>query len=100
MARMGLIGRGNMGLPMAANLVKAGHEVAGFDLVPSLAGKLTASGGVAAGTTPPACRGAPAIITMLPPPEPVRDVYFGPRGGVRVARGRPPLVHSSTPPVA
>src|SRR5216684_3438729 len=35
MARIGFIGLGNMGLPMAANLVKAGHEVAGFDLVPS-----------------------------------------------------------------
>ena len=33
MAKIGVIGLGNMGLPMAGNLVKKGHEVAGFDLV-------------------------------------------------------------------
>ena len=33
MAKIGFIGLGNMGLPMAGNLVKAGHAVAGFDLV-------------------------------------------------------------------
>src|SRR5258708_27011948 len=83
-----------MGLPMAANLVKAGHEVAVFDLVPSLAGKLTASGGVAAETTAAACRGAGAIITMLPAAEHVRDVYCAPRGGIDVAGARPPLFAS------
>ena len=35
MARIGFIGLGNMGLPMAGNLVKAGHQVLGFDLVTS-----------------------------------------------------------------
>jgi 3-hydroxyisobutyrate dehydrogenase-like beta-hydroxyacid dehydrogenase len=35
MARIGFIGLGNMGLPMAGNLVKAGHQVLGFDLVAS-----------------------------------------------------------------
>ena len=37
MATIGLIGLGNMGAPMAANLVKAGERVLGFDLVPALA---------------------------------------------------------------
>jgi 3-hydroxyisobutyrate dehydrogenase len=36
MARIGFIGLGNMGLPMAANLVKAGHGVTGFDVVAPL----------------------------------------------------------------
>src|SRR6266403_3387719 len=85
MARIGFVGLGNMGLPMAVNLVKAGHEVAGFDLVFSLAGKLTASGGVAAETTTAACRGADAIITMLPASEHVRDVYCAPGGVIDVA---------------
>ena len=40
MARIGFIGLGNMGLPMAANLVKAGHAVAGFDVVKPLTGML------------------------------------------------------------
>jgi 3-hydroxyisobutyrate dehydrogenase len=96
MARIGFIGLGNMGLPMAANLVKAGHEVAGFDLVHSLAGKLTASGGVAAETTAAACRGADAIITMLPASEQVRDAYCAPGGVIDVAGASALLIDSST----
>ena len=45
MATIGFIGLGNMGAPMAANLVKAGHQVTGFDLVPSAADALAAKGG-------------------------------------------------------
>ena len=45
MAAIGFIGLGNMGGPMAANLVKAGHRVTGFDLVPSAAAALAANGG-------------------------------------------------------
>src|SRR5712672_809889 len=96
MARIGFVGLGNMGLPMAANLVKAGHEVAGFDLVHSLAGKLTASGGVAAETTAAACRGADAIITMLPASEQVRDAYCAPGGVIDVAGASALLIDSST----
>ena len=43
MARIGFIGLGNMGLPMAGNLVKAGHLVIGFDVVTEQVGKLSAS---------------------------------------------------------
>src|SRR6266481_8018358 len=100
MARIGFVGLGNMGLPMAVNLVKAGHEVAGFDLVFSLAGKLTASGGVAAETTTAACRGADAIITMLPASEHVRDVYCAPGGVIDVAGAGALLIDSSTIDVA
>ena len=45
MATIGFIGLGNMGGPMAANLLKAGHEVAGFDLVPAALERLVAAGG-------------------------------------------------------
>jgi len=100
MARIGFIGLGNMGLPMAANLVKAGHEVAGFDLVRSLAVKLTAIGGVAAETIAAACRGADAIITMLPAAERVRDVYCAPGGVIDVAGAGALLIDSSTIDVA
>ena len=96
MARIGFIGLGNMGLPMAANLVKAGHEVAGFDLVRSLAVKLTAIGGVAAETIAAACRGADAIITMLPASEHVRDAYCSPGGVIDVAGASALLIDSST----
>ena len=43
--KIGFIGLGNMGLPMAINLVKAGHEVAGFDLVDSQLKAFAATGG-------------------------------------------------------
>ena len=64
MARIGFIGLGNMGLPMAVNLVRAGHAVVGFDVVGPLTGKLSAIGGLAAETIAAACRGADAIITI------------------------------------
>jgi 3-hydroxyisobutyrate dehydrogenase len=89
-----------MGLPMAANLVKAGHEVAGFDVVPSLAGKLAGSGGVAAETIAAACGGADAIITMLPAAEHVREVYCSPGGVIDVAGAGALLIDSSTIDVA
>jgi 3-hydroxyisobutyrate dehydrogenase len=59
--KIGFIGLGNMGAPMATNLVKAGHEVIGFDpAAPCPAGVTPAAS--AAG----AARGAEAVITMLP----------------------------------
>jgi 3-hydroxyisobutyrate dehydrogenase len=100
MARIGFIGLGNMGLPMATNLVKAGHGVAGFDVVNSFIAKLTAAGGVAAETTADACRGADAIITMLPASEHVRDVYSAPGGVIDAAGAGALLIDSSTIDVA
>jgi 3-hydroxyisobutyrate dehydrogenase-like beta-hydroxyacid dehydrogenase len=45
MARIGFIGLGNMGLPMAQNLLKAGHHVEGVDVNPASVEKLKAAGG-------------------------------------------------------
>lgn len=59
--KIGFIGLGNMGGPMAANLVKAGHEVAGFDLVAGMP-----EGVVRAATAAEAAAGAKVVITMLP----------------------------------
>jgi 3-hydroxyisobutyrate dehydrogenase len=59
--RIGFVGLGNMGAPMAANLVRAGHHVTGFDLTGS------GPGGVAmAGSAADAARGAEVVLTMLP----------------------------------
>jgi 3-hydroxyisobutyrate dehydrogenase len=100
MARIGFIGLGNMGSPMAANLVKAGHAVVGFDVIESLAGKLAAGGGTKALTIAAACRGADAIITMLPGGEQVRDVYCAPGGVIEAAGAGALLIDSSTIDVA
>jgi 3-hydroxyisobutyrate dehydrogenase len=81
MAAIGFIGLGNMGGPMAANLVKAGHRVTGFDLVPGRAAALAAAGGVAAASAAEAAAAGDFVVTMLPAGPDVREVYLG-NGGV------------------
>ena len=61
MMRIGFIGLGNMGGPMAANLARAGHEVAGFDLAAPMPEGVTR-----ANTAAEAATGADVVITMLP----------------------------------
>jgi 3-hydroxyisobutyrate dehydrogenase len=100
MARIGFIGLGNMGLPMAANLVKAGHQVAGFDVVAPLRDKLAAAGGTAAESVAAACSGAEAVITMLPAGAHVREVYAAPGGVFEAAAPGALLIDSSTIDVA
>jgi 3-hydroxyisobutyrate dehydrogenase len=75
MARIAFIGLGNMGLPMAKNLLAAGHEITGFDLVTSVVEELTKAGGAAASSANEALPGAEVVITMLPEGSHVRDVY-------------------------
>jgi 3-hydroxyisobutyrate dehydrogenase len=99
MARIGFIGLGNMGLPMAGNLVKAGHLVIGFDVVVAQVGKLSAIGGLAAASVADAAQ-ADAIITMLPAGEHVREVYVGEGGVFAAAAPGALLIESSTIDVA
>jgi 3-hydroxyisobutyrate dehydrogenase len=75
MSRIAFIGLGNMGLPMAKNLLAAGHEVTGYDLVGAAVESLVASGGTAAASASEALPGAEVVITMLPEGRHVRDVY-------------------------
>ena len=96
MARIGFIGLGNMGLPMAQNLLRAGHAVAGFDLNAETSERLTASGGTRANSAAEACRDAEIVITMLPAGEHVRDVYLGDAGVLAAAAPATLLIDSST----
>jgi 3-hydroxyisobutyrate dehydrogenase len=80
MARIGFIGLGNMGLPMAQNLVKAGHAVSGFDVSEYSTDRLAADGATAARSVAAACKDAEIVITMLPAGEQVREVYLGAQG--------------------
>lgn len=66
MTRIGFIGLGIMGSPMAAHLVAAGHDVTGFDLSSGALEKLVADGGKAASSAQEAVSGAEVVITMLP----------------------------------
>ncbi len=75
MASIGFIGLGNMGGPMAANLVKAGHEVHGFDLNSELMAKAGETGVKAADASTDTVRGRDVVITMLPAGSHVISVY-------------------------
>ena len=77
MAKVGFIGLGNLGLPMAQNLLKADFAVTGFDLNAQATEKLAASGGSRANSLADACKDAEVLITMLPAGEQVREVYLG-----------------------
>lgn len=66
MTKIAFIGLGNMGGPMAANLVKAGHTVAGFDLVSALLEAAVATGVQPASDISQAVIGADVVVTMLP----------------------------------
>jgi len=96
MARIGFIGLGNMGGPMAANLVKAGHAVTGFDVVASSLSKFATAGGSAAQSNASAVAGAEVIITMLPAGREVREVYLGGEGVLARAAPGALLIDSST----
>ena len=96
MATIGFIGLGNMGLPMAQNLVKAGHSVCGFDLSEYASERLAAGGGTRANSVPEACRGAEVVITMLPAGEQVREVYLGEQGVIETVAAETLLIESST----
>jgi 3-hydroxyisobutyrate dehydrogenase len=80
MARIGFVGLGNMGGPMARNLARAGHQVAAFDIVPALVARAVEGGCVAAASAAAAASGADIVVTMLPAGEQVREAWLGPRG--------------------
>lgn len=92
MAKIGFIGLGNMGGPMAANLVRAGHDVTGHDLHPAALHALAEAGGRVAASAAEATRGADAVITMLPAGEHVREVFLNQGGLIEVAKGAGPLL--------
>lgn len=75
MADIAFIGLGNMGGPMAANLVKAGHNVTGFDLVEALRNQAKADGATIANSAVSAAKGADVVITMLPAGKHVLSVW-------------------------
>jgi len=72
---IGFIGLGNMGGPMAANLVKAGHTVRGFDLAPASLEAARAAGVAVAGSALDAAEGAEVVVTMLPAGRHVVEVW-------------------------
>jgi len=100
MARIGFIGLGNMGAPMARNLLRAGHALRVFDLFPERIGRLVAEGATAADSPAEAVSDADVAITMLPSGREVRAVYSGPGGLIETAPRGLLLIDCSTIDVA
>ena len=77
MAQIAFLGLGNMGGPMAKNLIAAGHTLAVFDLVPAACAALAAEGASVATSALDAVSEADVIISMLPAGKHVASTFLG-----------------------
>ena len=100
MANIAFIGLGNMGGPMARNLLKAGHAVAVFDLSKPAVEALVAAGASAAESPAKAASGADVVVSMLPAGAHVKSVYAGEGGVIAAAPKGAILIDCSTIDVA
>jgi len=100
MKTIAFIGLGNMGAPMALNLLKAGHTVRVFDLVPEALNKLAEEGAYVSKSAKDACINAEAIISMLPAGKHVSGLYLGSdennNGLLENLSNKPLIIDSST----
>ena len=96
MAKITFIGLGNMGAPMASNLLKAGHEVTVFDLSKPAVEALVGEGARTAETGKAAAEGAECVITMLPAGRHVEAVYLGDDGLLSALPAGTLVIDSST----
>ncbi|MEU8639763.1 2-hydroxy-3-oxopropionate reductase [Amycolatopsis sp. NPDC048633] len=94
--KLGFIGLGVMGAPMAAHLVAAGHDVSGFDVNTAAGEKLQAAGGRAAADVADAVAGADVVITMLPNHPQVEAVVLAAGGVLDAAEPGALLIDMST----
>ncbi|WP_442489863.1 3-hydroxyisobutyrate dehydrogenase [Halomonas litopenaei] len=97
--QIAFIGLGNMGAPMAANLVGAGHQVRVFDLVESAMATLEEQGASRASSALEAAEGAEVVVSMLPAGAHVKALYLGRDGAAGLLdqlSSRPLLLDAST----
>jgi 3-hydroxyisobutyrate dehydrogenase len=94
--KLAFIGLGNMGGPMARNLLKAGHALTVFDVVKPNVDSLVALGAAAALSAKQAAAHGEIIITMLPSSPHVKSVYLGDDGVLAGAAAGSTLIDSST----
>lgn len=96
MANVTFIGLGNMGNPMAVNLLEAGHNVTVFDLSTSAVEALVKAGAKSAATTAAAVAEAEFVVTMLPAGKHVESVYLNEGGLLETVPQGIVLIDSST----
>ena len=94
--KIAFIGLGNMGLPMALNLLKAGHQLTGYDLVKSQLDLFAASGGTVAPDANTAAKDAEVLISMLPASQHVQSLYLGEKGLLANLKPKTLLIDCST----
>ena len=80
MAKVGFIGLGTMGFPMARNLLRGGNEMRVYDINPKVVEQLAGEGALAATSPAEAAEGVEVLITMLPNAPHVRTALFGENG--------------------
>ena len=96
MQSIAFLGLGNMGGPMAANLLKAGYRLRVFDLSPQAMSKLQEAGADTAASAVEAVRGAQVIISMLPSSPHVERLYLGADGLLANLADQPLIIDCST----
>jgi 3-hydroxyisobutyrate dehydrogenase len=94
--RVGFIGVGNMGTPMALSLVRAGYAVLVYDVVPTGVQQVVAAGGRAAGSLAQVATESDVVVSMLPSPTEVEQVVYGPDGLLDQLRPGQTLIDMST----
>ncbi|MCS3471009.1 3-hydroxyisobutyrate dehydrogenase [Pseudomonas sp. JUb42] len=94
--KIAFIGLGNMGAPMARNLLKAGYQLHLFDLNTAVLAELAALGGRISESPKHAAQGSDMVITMLPAAAHVRSVYLGEDGVLAGIAAGVPAVDCST----
>ncbi|HXZ47819.1 MAG TPA: 3-hydroxyisobutyrate dehydrogenase [Usitatibacter sp.] len=94
--KIGFVGLGHMGNPMARNLLAHGHALKVYDVVPELVRKVAEHGAEAASSASDCARGVEMLVTMLPSSPHVRAVYAGARGVLAEVAPGTRLVDCST----
>ena len=94
--KIGFIGLGHMGNPMCRNLLKHGHTLKIYDVVPELVKALAEKGCEVASSAADCAKGVEVVVTMLPSSPHVRTVYLGEWGVLKGAAPGTPLIDSST----
>ena len=96
MQHIAFIGLGNMGTPMAHNLLRASYQVSVYDLSAAAMDALASAGARAASSAADAVREADIVISMLPANEHVRELYLGAGGVLAAASPKALLIDCST----
>ena len=96
MTRIAFIGLGNMGMPMAKNLLEAGYSLGVFDINESTMASLVQDGAKSFASSAEAVIDADYIISMLPADQHVKDLYLGDNGLIENIMNKPIIIDCST----